>query len=87
VVIEGVLEYRKPLRKIEGKRWMLPTSWSLFISEYVEDKSWGFMRAYPAGFVEADVQGRNFRYEEAGPGLDEDPWWLTAPKGKEVCGG
>ena len=64
-----------------------PTSWSLFISQYVEDKSWGFMASVSLNGETLEADGQKlFIYEESGPGLDEEPWWLTASKGKEVCG-
>lgn len=64
-----------------------PTSWSLFVSRYVPGKSWGFLRAFPkpARKVPNMDHACDFRYEEAGPGIDdEDPWWKTAPNGKFV---
>ena len=65
-----------------------PTSWSLFISQYVPGKSWGFLDK--AQEFERRVPRMDdrclLRYIEAGPGIDdEDPWWKTAAKGREVC--
>jgi len=62
------------------------SSWSLFASKYVPGKAWGFMDAMARPNVSDLVDGASaMLYREAGPGIDDDPWWTTAPRGKEVC--
>lgn len=78
-----------PVESWMDYQWVQPTSWSLFISRYVE-KPWGFFRAEPKSPPDPMLprlvdRVRYFTYTEAGGGIDEnEPWWLTAPNGREL---
>jgi hypothetical protein len=63
-----------------------PTSWSLFVVRYT-GQPWGFFRSEPRRLVPKPMDGvRTFTYTDAGPGISkEEPWWRTAPKGKDLC--
>lgn len=68
-----------------AKSWV--TSWSLFISEYVPGKAWGFFSNVPRPDRKVPrLDGTaTFKYEQAGLGIeDEAPWWETAPNGRAV---
>ncbi len=65
------------------------TSWSLFASKYIPNKSWGFMDTNRITIAERrdhDVdEAVAMVYRSKSGGIDaEDPWWTTAPNGKEV---
>ncbi len=65
------------------------TSWSLFASKYIPGKAWGFMAELNNDVTRQQlglVDGTAVMvYHESGAGIDaEDPWWTTAPNGKEV---